>query len=120
MDDCDNEEETASEKLSQLPNLSGETKPIISGDTPDWFTGADAHILFVMYTGLILTPSVIAENTNVSRVTVSRRLNTLQAGGLVEKVGRGKYQITPDGAFVVTGDPEVYDQAPESNNKNSQ
>lgn len=78
------------------------------GETPEWFTGADAQILFVLYTGLTLTPSVIAENANVSRVTVSRRLNTLQVGGLVEKVGRGKYKITNDGAIIVSNDLEVY------------
>ena len=120
MGDSDNEEEIDSEELTQLPDLSGEVKPMITGDPPDWFTGADAHILFIRYTGLILTPSIIAENTDISRVTVSRRLNTLQAGGLVEKTGRGKYRITPDGAFIVTGDPEVYDRSSDSEGNQSE
>ncbi len=88
-------------------DISGDVTPIISGDPPDWFTGSDAQILFVMYTGLVLTPSVISENTNVTRQTVGKRLNTLQAAGYVQKLDRGKYQITREGAFVVSGDPDI-------------
>lgn len=89
-------------------DISGEVKPVISGDPPEWFTDADAQILFVMYTGLVLTPSIIAENTNVTRQTVGKRLNTLQAAEFVEKLDRGKYQITKEGAFVVSGDQDIY------------
>lgn len=92
-------------------DLSGEVTPIIGGNPPDWFTDADGQILFVLYTGLILTPSIIAENTEVTRQTVGKRLNTLQAAGFVKKLDRGKYQITKDGAFVVSGDPEIYERA---------
>lgn len=97
-------------ELSNIPSyldLSEGASPGILGETPEWFTNADAHIMFILCSGLTLSPSIIAENTDITRVTVSRRLNTLQAGGLVEKVGRGKYEITPEGVFVVTGDPEV-------------
>lgn len=89
-------------------DISGDVTAIISGDPPDWFTSADRQILFVLYTGLVLTPSIIAENTDITRQTVSKRLSTLQAGGYVEKLDRGKYKATPDGRFVVSGDPEVY------------
>lgn len=89
-------------------DISGEVTPVISGNPPDWFTDADAQILFVMYTGLVLTPSIIAENTTVTRQTVGKRLNTLQAAEFVEKLDRGKYKITKDGAFVVSGDPDIY------------
>lgn len=91
-------------------NISGDVTPVIGGNPPDWFTDADAQILFVMYTGLVLTPSIIAENTNVTRQTVGKRLNTLQAADFVEKLERGKYKITRDGAFVVSGDPELYEE----------
>lgn len=92
-------------------DLSGDVTPIIAGDPPDWFTDSDAHILFVLYTGLVLTPSIISENTNVTRQTVGKRLNTLQAAGFVKKLDRGKYQITKEGAFVVSGDPEIFEGA---------
>ena len=108
MDESDTGEEPESVDVLRKVDLSDGVAPVIMGETPEWFTDADAHILFILYTGLTLTPSIIAENTAVSRVTVSRRLTTLQAGELVEKVGRGKYKITPEGAFVVTGDPEVF------------
>jgi len=62
-----------------------------------------------MMVGHILTPAIIAENTDRSRGAVSRRLKTLEAGGFVEKIDRGKYTITEDGAFAMTGDPHVYD-----------
>jgi hypothetical protein len=108
MSDTGNEEESEQDELPNILDLSGGGQPVIAGDTPDWFTGADAHVLFILNSGLTLTPSIIAENSDVTRQTVSKRLNTLQAGGYVEKVARGKYKITPDGRFVVTGDPEVY------------
>lgn len=92
-------------------DLSGDVTPVIGGDPPDWFTDSDAQILFVMYTGLILTPSIISENTEVTRQTVGKRLNTLQAAGFVEKLDRGKYKITKEGKFVVSGDPEIFKKA---------
>ncbi|WP_178915223.1 helix-turn-helix domain-containing protein [Natronomonas gomsonensis] len=101
-------------------DLSGDVTPVIGGDPPDWFTGADAQILFVMYTGLVLSPSIIAENTKVTRQTVSKRLDTLRAAGFVEKLDRGKYQITRDGAFVVSGDPDIYDESTDPDPNNSE
>jgi SLT domain-containing protein len=44
-----------------------------------------------------MTPAVVAENIDRSRGAVSRRLGTLEAGGLVDKYGRGKYKITSEG-----------------------
>jgi DNA-binding transcriptional ArsR family regulator len=101
-------------------DLSGDVTPMITGDPPDWFTGADAQILFVMYTGLVLTPSIIAENTEVTRQTVSKRLDTLRAAGFVEKLDRGKYQITRDGAFTVSGDPDIYDRSTDPDSDDSE
>ncbi len=90
-------------------DLSGDVTPVIAGDPPDWFTSSDAQILFVLYTGLVLTPSIISENTEITRQTVGKRLNTLQAAGFVKKLDRGKYQITKEGAFVVSGDPDIFE-----------
>lgn len=66
-------------------------------EVPDWLTDMDKEILEVLTTDLILTPSVIAENIGRSRKGVSNRLNALQAGGVVEKIDRGKYRISDKG-----------------------
>jgi restriction endonuclease Mrr len=63
----------------------------------DWLTEMDKEILDVLGSDLTLTPSVIADNIDRSREGVGNRLSTLQAGGLVEKVDRGKYQLTDEG-----------------------
>lgn len=60
----------------------------------DWMTETDALILNALLSGLTLSPSIIADNIDRSRENVSRRLSTMQAGGLVKKVDRGKYEIT--------------------------
>ncbi|WP_336330993.1 hypothetical protein [Haloarcula sp. CGMCC 1.2071] len=81
-----------------------------SEEGPDWLTDTDKDILKILWTRLILSPSIIAENTERSRVSVSRRLDTLQAGGLVKKVDRGKYKISEKGieAIEVYGHPENF------------
>lgn len=107
MDDNENEI-TATEDLSRYAKVSNAEKlPQTHGDVPEWFTDTDHLILHVMSFGHILTPSIIGENIDRSRGTVSRRLQTLQAGDFVEKVDRGKYTITDKGAFTVIGDPEI-------------
>lgn len=73
---------------------------------PDWLTEMDEEILEVMSTGLMLGPTAIAENIDRSREGVSNRLNSLQAGGLVEKIERGKYEITDEGYRIYVGAPE--------------
>ncbi|WP_201289191.1 MarR family transcriptional regulator [Halovenus carboxidivorans] len=73
---------------------------------PDWLTDMDLEILDVLSTNLVLSPSIIAENIDRSREGVSNRLNSLQAGELVEKVERGKYQITEEGSRVYVGKEE--------------
>jgi len=67
---------------------------------PEWITDMDKEILEVLSSELILTPSIIAENISRSRKGVSNRINSLQAGELVEKVDRGKYRITDEGLSV--------------------
>jgi predicted transcriptional regulator len=71
----------------------------------DWMTDMDIDILMMLASDLILTPTGIADNIDRSRSGVSRRLNTLDAGGLVERVDEGKYKITWEGKKVITEDP---------------
>jgi len=67
-------------------------------DPPDWITDLDREILAKLgNTGLIMTPSIIVKNIDRSRSSVSRRLSTLEAGEMVEKVERGHYRITDEG-----------------------
>lgn len=73
---------------------------------PEWLTEMDKEILDAMSMGLTLTPAIIAENIDRSRKGVSNRLSSLQAGGLVEKVDRGKYEITDEGYRIHIGAPE--------------
>ena len=71
----------------------------------EWVTKMDREILEILLVSkLTLTPAIIADNINRSRSGVSRRLNSLQAGGLVEKEDRGKYSISKLGAgYVIMG-----------------
>jgi len=66
-------------------------------DAPDWITDLDREICGLLNTGLVLTPAVIAKNLDRPRSSVSRRLNTLEAGGIIEKVERGHYHLTEEG-----------------------
>lgn len=64
---------------------------------PDWITDLDREICKLLAKGLILTPSVIGKNIDRPRSSISNRLNTLEAGGLVDKVERGHYKLTEEG-----------------------
>lgn len=67
-------------------------------DPPEWLTDLDREILALLGNSMIImTPAVIAKNIDRSRSSVSRRLNTLEAGGMVEKVERGHYRISDEG-----------------------
>lgn len=70
---------------------------------PEWTTELDKEILELLNTELVLTPTVIAENIDRSRGAVTRRLNTLEAGGLVQKMSRGKYKITGEALDMFEG-----------------
>ncbi|SEK90877.1 helix-turn-helix domain-containing protein [Haloferax larsenii] len=68
----------------------------------------DDRILEVLSSsGLILSPTIIAENIEKSREEVSRRLSVLTEHGLVEKVRRGRYRIDDLGEGYLTGDLDV-------------
>lgn len=84
--------------------------PSVVRSNLDWMTPMDDHILQTLKTSeLVLTPSIIALNIDRSREAVSRRLTELSDRGLVDRVDRGKYEITAagerylDGASVVQG-----------------
>lgn len=70
-------------------------------DLPDWTTQMDQEILEVMTISWVLTPATISSVIDRSREGISRRLNTLEAGGLVDKKGRGQYQITDEALSMV-------------------
>lgn len=79
-------------------------------DEQDWLTEMDKEIIEILGRDLVLSPSIIAYNIDRSREGVGNRLSTLQAGGLVEKVERGKYQLSDKGkeALQVFGHPEEF------------
>jgi DNA-binding Lrp family transcriptional regulator len=72
-------------------------------DLPDWTTEMDKEILELLNTEMVLTPTVIAENIDRSRGAVARRMNALEAGGLVKKIDRGKYRISKEGLEMFLG-----------------
>lgn len=74
---------------------------------PDWITDLDREICKLLATGLILTPSVIGKNIDRPRSSISNRLSTLEAGGLVEKVERGHYKLTEKGYATMLETVEV-------------
>ncbi|WP_424017997.1 helix-turn-helix domain-containing protein [Halorientalis pallida] len=77
-------------------------------EPPDWITDLDREILALLGNlQIILTPAVIAKNIDRSRSSVSRRLSTLEAGGLVEKPERGHYQISSEGYARMTREVPV-------------
>lgn len=60
-----------------------------------WMVPLDDEVLEVFHsTDLVLTPAIIAHNTDHSRGAVNRRLSRLAEAGLVERVARGKYRLT--------------------------
>lgn len=67
-------------------------------DPPEWITDLDREILALLGNSMIImTPSVIGKNLDRSRSSVSHRLTTLEAGGMIEKVERGHYKISNEG-----------------------
>ena len=85
---------------------------------PDWITDLDREICKLLAKGLILTPSVIGKNIDRPRSSISNRLNTLEAGGLVEKVERGHYKLTEEGYARMLERIEVegFDEGPDEAN----
>ncbi|WP_135667214.1 MarR family transcriptional regulator [Halorhabdus rudnickae] len=73
-------------------------------------TQADDRLLETLDdSGLILSPRVLAINTDYSRHYVSERLAVLVEGGLVAKEMEGIYRITEKGKQYLTGDLDADD-----------
>ncbi|MEF8757542.1 MAG: hypothetical protein V5A33_04830 [Halobacteriales archaeon] len=71
----------------------------------DWMVPMDDEILSLFYgSDLVLTPAILAYNLDHSREAVNRRLSELADEGLVERVERGKYRISPIGEEYLSGE----------------
>lgn len=53
--------------------------------------------------GITLSPAIIAYNIDMGQEAVNRRSSELVEGGLVEKIERGRYEITPTGEQYLDG-----------------
>lgn len=73
-------------------------------------TQADDRLLETFdESGMVLSPRILAVNTDYSRHYVSERLAVLLDGGLVEKVDDGLYQITEKGRDYLKGELEAHE-----------
>lgn len=73
-------------------------------DRPDWMTPMDDDILELFSsTSIILTPAIIAETLEYSRGEINRHLSRLSEHEYLEKVDRGKYQLTERGKEYLRG-----------------
>jgi len=73
----------------------------------DWMTPMDDRVLEVLDAGLVLSPTIIAYNIDKSREAVGRRLSELSEAGLVNRIERGRYEITDQGRSYLAGDLDV-------------
>lgn len=69
----------------------------------------DEQILEVLEYGLVLSPKVIAMNIDYNRSNVNKRLSELTEYGLVERIQRGYYEITPLGEQWLAGEVDASD-----------
>ena len=71
----------------------------------EWMTPMDDLLLEMLKSSdIVLSPSIISFNLDLSREAVNRRLQILADHGLVEKIERGKYEITDKGSGYLSGD----------------
>ena len=78
----------------------------------EWLSPADIYILqLFVENDIMLTPKVIAVNTDYDQSYVGKRCRLLAEKGLLEQVDRGLYRITPMGKkFIESGlDADVID-----------
>jgi predicted transcriptional regulator len=76
----------------------------------EWMTPMDDLLLETLESSdMVLSPSIISFNLDLSREAVNRRLQTLADHGLVEKIERGKYEITDEGRGYLAGDFDASD-----------
>lgn len=77
-----------------------------------WMKSGDEKILEALDSGLMLGPTTIAKNIELSRSYVTRRLSILIEYGFVEKVEDGYYQITSMGQKWLTGEIDASELEP--------
>lgn len=76
----------------------------------EWMTPMDDLLLEALESSdMVLSPSIISFNLDLSREAVNRRLQTLADYGLVEKIERGKYEITDEGKGYLSGEFDASD-----------
>lgn len=76
----------------------------------EWMTPMDDLLLEALESSdMVLSPSIISFNLDLSREAVNRRLQELADHGLVEKIERGKYEITDEGRGYLSGDFDASD-----------
>ncbi|ELY64715.1 PhiH1 repressor-like protein [Natrinema versiforme JCM 10478] len=78
----------------------------------EWMKDADEKILDILEGGLMLGPTTIAKNLDLSRSYVSRRLSILIAYGFVEQIEEGYYQITDRGEMWLQGEVDASELNP--------
>ena len=70
-----------------------------------WMTQGDDRILETLESsGIVLSPAVLAYNTDYTRNYVNKRLRKLRNNDLVERVDSGYYVITDRGRAYLAGD----------------
>lgn len=78
----------------------------------EWMKSADEKILDILQGGLMLGPTTIGKNLDLSRSYVSRRLSILIAYEFVEQVEEGYYQITDRGKLWLDGEIDASELDP--------
>ena len=78
----------------------------------DWMSEADERILEILASGLMLGPTTIAKNADLSRQWVSERLSILVAYEFVEQVDDGYYEITDRGQQWLEGEIDASELSP--------
>lgn len=80
-----------------------------------WMRPVDDWILECLESsGLVLSPRVIAHNIDYGRSYVGRRLQTLEANELVERVDTGFYRISDLGQKYLQGELSAEDLEPDA------
>ncbi|ELY79883.1 winged helix-turn-helix domain-containing protein [Natrinema pallidum] len=78
----------------------------------DWMVKADEIILEILEGGLMLGPTAIAKNGDLSRQHVTNRLSILVAYEFVERVEDGYYRITDRGRLWLEGEIDASELEP--------
>ena len=81
-------------------------------DRPEWMTPTDLFILTSFNESnvfRVLGPTVIADNMDMTRAHVSKRISLLVDHGLLEQIEDGKYRITARGRAFLRGELEAGD-----------